>query len=260
MRELPYGGVGSRLRGRTCPAEAIDCNVGEAQLSVRTYSSSREVDAALSGPFCGGFRTVGDRWTIVVNTPQAAQRAQALLGGRVVITRVCERPAWPVGRIRFEGEAVRGSETVVIASGLKDHVGRPVALRFQALDDTAASASYGYATVDTDGNAALLTGAGSNVARPTPTSTVPTGCWRNPAAFPARREDRRPAPSPSSTGCTPSSSPRTERPCVSGRPSPPISPCSGADDNVKDRGEAAPACGGIRRRRSDVSRGCAMDR
>ncbi|MGH8973777.1 MAG: hypothetical protein ACRD0C_11310 [Acidimicrobiia bacterium] len=70
--------------------ERIDCTVGEEDVSVRTYGSQADVGQVLAAidRFCG-IRTVGDRWVLVLNTPEFAARAQQILGGRVITTSGC---------------------------------------------------------------------------------------------------------------------------------------------------------------------------
>lgn len=72
------------------PSEAVLCRSGEASLSLRTYTSAAEVDAALRAvdAYCG-FRTVGSRWMVVVDTPESAVAVQSKLGGRVVELSGC---------------------------------------------------------------------------------------------------------------------------------------------------------------------------
>ena len=69
------------------PVETIDCNVGDAQLSVRTYdrpAAVQEAVKALNASRGCGYRALGETWIVAVNTPESAAAAAKKLGGRVV--------------------------------------------------------------------------------------------------------------------------------------------------------------------------------
>jgi hypothetical protein len=67
------------------PAEALDCLIGEAAIGIQVYGASDEVAEVMSylNQFAG-FRVVGDRWIIAVNTPEAAAAVAAGTDGEVV--------------------------------------------------------------------------------------------------------------------------------------------------------------------------------
>lgn len=76
--------------GEPAPVDNVHCNVGDAQMSVRTYGNEGEVLRALQAhDRACGFRLVGDRWMVVVNTLGTATALQQRIGGRVVTLSGC---------------------------------------------------------------------------------------------------------------------------------------------------------------------------
>jgi hypothetical protein len=67
------------------PTIAIDCTLGEAQIGIQTYATADDRDAVMAylAQFAG-FRVVGERWIIAVDTREAAATVSDLTGGENV--------------------------------------------------------------------------------------------------------------------------------------------------------------------------------
>jgi len=67
------------------PAEALDCLIGESAVGIQVYAASDEIAEVMSYLHqFAGFRVVGARWIIAVDTPEAAAEVAARTEGEVV--------------------------------------------------------------------------------------------------------------------------------------------------------------------------------
>jgi hypothetical protein len=89
--EDPHQGVDDTPEGVPKPRQVVDCNLGDALVSIREYASKDEVTAVMESikDDCG-FRTVGEDWIVVVNSLETARAVQAKLGGETVTLAGCE--------------------------------------------------------------------------------------------------------------------------------------------------------------------------
>jgi hypothetical protein len=70
------------------PVEAVDCKVGEVVYQIRTYRSNAEVDDVVEAAGVGtGYRNVGEKWLVAVDTEEGAKYVLEKVGGRIVDLR-----------------------------------------------------------------------------------------------------------------------------------------------------------------------------